>query len=345
MSSNITSDVSSKVPTSERAEKLDLTEEEHEAEPVSISPSTFTVEEPTAESTKEPLSSQPKPSLKENEVIVEEAEEEVVRMGDEKGETEEMESIEPPFMANTEEMIHETQGGSLSASSTTPPEATSPPSITISEDVNPNETLTSSYVPEKDVSTKLSTTETIDEKGTVAPSETSMEPPTKVRKLSSGEEETLSQEPPFYELKIAITGHNFYRVVRMSSQTTLDKMHQLIMNLFKWSDSKPHKFLGHGRTYGPKDESDLSILDEKGYQLSQLLIHEKASIKYNYDLEKQWEVQITLQDVLNEKPEDQTQDVVCLSGRGGEIDEQQETKTGKFSKTDVNTMLESFKIQ
>ncbi|KAL9641995.1 hypothetical protein ABK040_004051 [Willaertia magna] len=173
------------------------------------------------------------------------------------------------------------------------------------------------------------------------------EMPTLHQQISSTSTNNEQQQEgkEYYTIKVAVQKHNFFRVLRIPSDINLTKLHELIMNLLGWSDSHLHVFEDQtGRSFTDKIRNDKATeaLDERGVLLRDVMAHERSTLNYTYDLASEWKMIITLQEKGASAEE---QEFFCLSGRGGDLDEEEGTKSGKFNKTNVNKQLENFSAQ
>ncbi|KAG2370864.1 hypothetical protein C9374_013775 [Naegleria lovaniensis] len=169
---------------------------------------------------------------------------------------------------------------------------------------------------------------------------------------SSSAKASPSTSNNFYEVKIALPAHKFHRVIRIPTlNTTLHHFHDIIMNAFSWSDCHLHKFQTHRGTYSDTTMSEKGK-EERKVRLDDVLNNEYRYMSYVYDFSSEWEIDIELKKIIDENtmrrgalelgltvPENLSQFIYCVDGRGGEIDEEEGDVSGKFNVKAANKGL------
>jgi hypothetical protein len=105
-----------------------------------------------------------------------------------------------------------------------------------------------------------------------------------------------------------------YRMVLVSSDTKLSKLHSIIQLVMGWHGSHLHQFIQNKRFYGPKSD-DLwdDCEDYTKLKVSHLLEHPKEKMVYEYDFGDSWNHEILLEKVL---PYDAALQVpTCVDGK------------------------------
>ena len=108
-----------------------------------------------------------------------------------------------------------------------------------------------------------------------------------------------------YQLKVTLAGLRppVWRRLLVSSSESLGGLHDILQVAMGWTDSHLHQFEAKGQLYGkPSRESFLPLKDEARVNLGQVLVREKESILYEYDLGDSWTHQIVLEKVLAPSP-------------------------------------------
>ena len=126
---------------------------------------------------------------------------------------------------------------------------------------------------------------------------------------------------PIYQIKITLRDSKppIWRRLLISSETTLDRLHDIIQAAMGWYDSHLHAFRINGEDYStplPYDPYHLAELDmesTEGKKLSALVAGEGARFHYDYDFGDNWEHVILIEKVL---PPDAAQVLPrCIKGR------------------------------
>lgn len=97
-----------------------------------------------------------------------------------------------------------------------------------------------------------------------------------------------------YQLKISLldTDPPVWRRVLVKSNTSLEKLHDIIQDSMGWEDCHLHAFDINRVSYGPEEENDESIV------LSDLIEKEKQKFQYTYDFGDSWEHKIVVEKIL-----------------------------------------------
>jgi hypothetical protein len=111
-----------------------------------------------------------------------------------------------------------------------------------------------------------------------------------------------------YQLKVTLAGPRpiIWRRLLVSSSSSLKELHYILQVAMGWTDSHLHQFEAKGQLYGkPGPELDLNLpmKDEARAALDQLLVREKDSMLYEYDLGDSWTHQIVLEKILPTSPQ------------------------------------------
>ena len=123
-------------------------------------------------------------------------------------------------------------------------------------------------------------------------------------------------ERSVYQLKITLQDFRppIWRRVRVYSDITLAKLHQIIQEAMGWTNSHLHAFSIQGVEYGqPMPGYDLDIRSERTAKLNQVVPGEKFKFHYTYDMGDSWEHEILVEKVLPAEP--QTHYPLCLTGK------------------------------
>jgi hypothetical protein len=123
---------------------------------------------------------------------------------------------------------------------------------------------------------------------------------------------------PIYQFKITLEGITpvIWRRFLVSSNITLDKLHDTIQIIMGWTNSHLHMFEVNGQVYGdPEDDEygDLGTLDEATQRLRKILSSSGSRFRYEYDFGDSWWHTLQLEKIL---PPDPRQHLpVCLEGK------------------------------
>jgi hypothetical protein len=118
-----------------------------------------------------------------------------------------------------------------------------------------------------------------------------------------------------YRLKLTLknTKPSIWRIVEVYSFTKFDDLHDVIQELFDWTDSHPHIFEGidnHGEKRvirlphnDPEMPEEEDHYDERYEFLFDYLTNRTRNLTYIYDFGDNWEVGIELKDIIPADPE------------------------------------------
>jgi hypothetical protein len=123
---------------------------------------------------------------------------------------------------------------------------------------------------------------------------------------------------PVYQFKVTLEGITpvIWRRFLVSSNITLDKLHDTIQIIMGWTNSHLHMFEVNWQVYGdPEDDEygDLGTLDEASYRLRKVLTVEGSRIRYEYDFGDSWWHTLRLEKIL--PPDPRRYLPVCLEGK------------------------------
>jgi hypothetical protein len=92
-----------------------------------------------------------------------------------------------------------------------------------------------------------------------------------------------------------------WRRLLLSSDTTLERVHDILQEAMGWSDTHLHSFT-HGRTVFMKGDADighaLPFVEERGVRIGSLLAKPKDRLRYDYDFGDGWEHDVVVEKVL-----------------------------------------------
>ncbi len=100
-----------------------------------------------------------------------------------------------------------------------------------------------------------------------------------------------------YELKVELRGIEppIWRVLRVSSRTSLLKFHSILQRAMGWNDTHLYLFEVDGERYGePSADWGLEVRDSSKMTLEKIFSDGKTSFLYEYDLGDSWWHEITL---------------------------------------------------
>ncbi|MBE9241652.1 plasmid pRiA4b ORF-3 family protein [Synechocystis salina] len=105
-----------------------------------------------------------------------------------------------------------------------------------------------------------------------------------------------------YQLKISLLGAKppIWRRVQVPSDTTLNKLHNIIQDSMGWFNYHLHSFFVDGQEYGPIDPyiDETDYEDESKVKLSGLNLAEKYKFRYVYDFGDDWYHEILVEKIL-----------------------------------------------
>lgn len=99
-----------------------------------------------------------------------------------------------------------------------------------------------------------------------------------------------------------------WRRILVNSTTTLYELHHIIQTAFGWENYHLYTFSNGGDIYGDlrlwdQDSGFNTIIDVNKTTIKRLLWHDKAKIKYEYDMGDGWIHTISLEKAIKEEPE------------------------------------------
>ncbi|MFW5915126.1 MAG: plasmid pRiA4b ORF-3 family protein [Planctomycetota bacterium] len=126
------------------------------------------------------------------------------------------------------------------------------------------------------------------------------------------------KEKPVCQLYIALVGikPEIWRRFRVSSDITLDRLHQIIQGVMGWENCHLHQFIVGDRYYGvPQGESmpwGPKTRDEGGARLRQIVSGEGDQFSYEYDFGDSWEHVLEVEKII---PADEAGETpLCIDG-------------------------------
>jgi hypothetical protein len=107
-----------------------------------------------------------------------------------------------------------------------------------------------------------------------------------------------------------------WRRILVSSDTPLERLHDILQEAMGWTDSHLHAF-AHGTTVYMADDPDmasgLAFIEERGVPIGSLLVEPKDRLRYDYDFGDGWEHDVVVEKVL--APSAATRVPAVLAGR------------------------------
>jgi len=121
-----------------------------------------------------------------------------------------------------------------------------------------------------------------------------------------------------YQLKITLRGSKppIWRRLQVPGDIKLNRLHEVFQAAMGWADSHLHQFIDPPVIYSVPSEDDfpgVERLDERRFQLADLVRREKASFLYEYDFGDSWEHEVVLEKIL--PPESGVKYPMCLDGK------------------------------
>jgi len=123
---------------------------------------------------------------------------------------------------------------------------------------------------------------------------------------------------PIVQLKIILLGiePEIWRRIQVSSDITLDRLHEIIQAVMGWQDYHLHQFVVGDRYYGipPADGPLLGppMKDERGARLRQMISNEGDRFVYEYDFGDSWEHGLEVEKII---PVDEAEEPpICVDG-------------------------------
>ena len=117
-----------------------------------------------------------------------------------------------------------------------------------------------------------------------------------------------------YEIKVELQKIEppIWRILRVSSRTSLLKLHGILQWTMGWTNSHLHLFEVDGKLYGePSTEWDFEVLDSRKVTLEKIFSGGTTSFIYEYDLGDSWRHGITLLGMVGGEAEEKTR---CTAG-------------------------------
>jgi len=126
-----------------------------------------------------------------------------------------------------------------------------------------------------------------------------------------------------YRIRIDLNGAKspIWRRVELSSDLTLDRVHDILQTVMGWTDSHLHEFIS-GKTptdrlaerYLPQDslDEDMEGVEESSVRLDEVLVEAGDWLFYSYDFGDNWSHTLRLEAVVPRGPDQPT--AICLAG-------------------------------
>jgi hypothetical protein len=123
---------------------------------------------------------------------------------------------------------------------------------------------------------------------------------------------------PIYQFKIALDyiTPSIWRRFLVSSNITLDRLHDTIQIVMGWTNSHLHMFEINGQRYSDhqyEDFEELDTVDERDIRLRKIIGHEGLRFQYEYDFGDGWRHTLRLEQIL--PPDPGRHLPVCLEGK------------------------------
>ena len=118
---------------------------------------------------------------------------------------------------------------------------------------------------------------------------------------------TLSKADSIYQVHVALREIDppIWRLIEVSSQTTLKQFHWILQIAMGWENSHLHEYIVSELRYGTPDplyDETSQVLLETGVRLERVLRKSGAKLLYLYDFGDFWEHDITLLASFNAEP-------------------------------------------
>lgn len=113
--------------------------------------------------------------------------------------------------------------------------------------------------------------------------------------------------PQTYQLRVSLdySKPEIWRRLRVSSETNLEALHQILQIAMGWEGYHLHEFVHNKRHYGPMvEEFSSNVEDEFDYKLGDLLKREGDHLAYLYDFGDSWEHQLLLEKITPQRKGD-----------------------------------------
>lgn len=118
------------------------------------------------------------------------------------------------------------------------------------------------------------------------------------------------------QIKIKLLGVSkppVWRRLRISADTRLDHLHEIIIAAFGWQGYHMHVFTSGPEEFGSRDP-ELGHTDERRVSLGQLIGGIGDRIRYTYDFGDDWEHEIVVEDLLDADPDIHYPTLVAAKG-------------------------------
>jgi hypothetical protein len=127
------------------------------------------------------------------------------------------------------------------------------------------------------------------------------------------------QPTTIYEIKITLNGSKpaIWRLIQVSAESTLFKVHRIIQEAMGWTDSHLHQFVIGNDTYKIRDPyadfgMDGSSKNERTHKLRQVVPGDGFRFRYDYDFGDNWKHTLVVEKVL--APESGAKYPRCVAG-------------------------------
>lgn len=134
------------------------------------------------------------------------------------------------------------------------------------------------------------------------------------RKRREADDE-FERPPLMYQVKVTLLESEppIWRRLRIPSDITLKRLHQVLQVAMGWTESHLHMFTAGGVLYAkPSPDWDMKVRDTARVRLRDVAKSEGEAFIYEYDLGDSWRHQVLLEEVLFDKSAAGV--AVCLEG-------------------------------
>ena len=117
-----------------------------------------------------------------------------------------------------------------------------------------------------------------------------------------------------YEIRVQLRDIEppIWRILRVSSRTSLLKLHKILQRAMGWTNSHLHLFEIDGKPYGEGDfEWDFDVQDYRGMRLDKIFTEGRMAFLYEYDLGDSWRHDIALLDTVEGEAGEK---IACIAG-------------------------------
>jgi hypothetical protein len=118
-----------------------------------------------------------------------------------------------------------------------------------------------------------------------------------------------------YDLKITLMGADppIWRRLQVTSDTTLNKLHQIVLSIMGWSGTHQHRFSIGGKIYGiPAPDNDAGMIGEQDVRLSHVAARPGKRFVYEYDPGDNWRLEVLVEEIS--ALEHETRYPLCTAG-------------------------------